>query len=123
MIDSCAQRASTCVPPGPSSWVEEAPAPLGFPFRAKHLVKGPVVANRVRLTVVAMLNVFALGAGVAVAALLPARLALWQVPRVATARIAAPAAVLTPAVSAGSLPTSQGLTSELAPLIASRSLG
>ena len=41
----------------------------------------------------------------------------------ATVRIAAPAAVLTPAVSAGSLPTSQGLTSELAPLIASRSLG
>src|SRR5438874_720816 len=55
MIDSCAQRASTCLPPGPASWVEEAPAPLGFPFRAKHLVKGPVVANRVRLTVVAAL--------------------------------------------------------------------
>jgi len=85
-----------------------------------------VVANRVRLTVVtalAMLNVFALGAGVAVAALLPPRLALWQVPRVATVRIAAPVAVLTPAVSAGALPTSQGLTSELAPLMASRSLG
>ena len=84
------------------------------------------MANRVRLTVVAalaLLNVFALGAGVAVAALLPSRLALWQVPRVATVRIAAPAAVLTPAVSAGVLPTSQGLTSELAPLIASRSLG
>jgi D-alanyl-D-alanine carboxypeptidase len=85
-----------------------------------------VVANRVRLTVVtalAMLNVFTLGAGVAVAALLPPRLALWQVPRVATVRVAAPAAVLTPAVSAGALPTSQGLTAELAPLIASRSLG
>jgi len=76
------------------------------------------VANRVRLTVVAalaLLNVFALGAGVAVAALLPARLALWQVPRVATVRIAAPAAVLTPAVSAGSLPTSQGLTGGATP--------
>ena len=62
------------------------------------------MANRVRLTVVtalALLNVFALGAGVAVAAMLPSRLALWQVPRVATVRIAAPAAVLTPAVSAG----------------------
>src|SRR5262249_60596147 len=97
-------------------------APLGFRFRAKHLVEGRAVANRVRLTVVtalAMLNVFALGAGVAVAALLPARLALWQVPRVATARIAAPAAVLTPAVPAGALPTSRGLASELAPLMAS----
>ena len=84
------------------------------------------MANRVRLTVVtalAMLNVFTLGAGVAVAALLPPRLALWQVPRVATVRVAAPATVLTPAVSAGALPTSQGLTAELAPLIASRSLG
>jgi D-alanyl-D-alanine carboxypeptidase/D-alanyl-D-alanine-endopeptidase (penicillin-binding protein 4) len=85
-----------------------------------------VVANRVRLTAataLAMLNVSTLGAGVAVAALLPARLALWQIPQVAPARVAAPAAVLTPAVSSGALPTSQGLTSELAPLLASRSLG
>ena len=85
-----------------------------------------MVANRVRLsalTALAMINVFALGAGVAVAALLPARLARWQVPRVAAVRVAAPAAVLTPAVSSGALPTSQGLTSQLAPLIASRSLG
>ena len=84
------------------------------------------MANRVRLTVVtalAMLNVFALGAGVAVAALLPPRLALWQVPRVATVRVAAPAAVLTPAGPRRRPPTSQGLTAELAPLIASRSLG
>ena len=84
------------------------------------------MANRVRLTVLtalAMLNVFTLGAGVAVAALLPGRLALWQIPRVAAVRVAAPAAVLTPAVSSGLLPTGQGLTSELAPLIASRSLG
>jgi len=84
------------------------------------------VANRVRLTAaiaLVMLNVSILGAGVAVAALLPARLALWQIPRVAAVRVAAPAAVLTPAVSSGALPTSQGLTSELAPLLASRSLG
>ena len=84
------------------------------------------MANRARLTAVtalAMLNVFALGAGAAVAVLLPPRLALWQVPRVAAVRVAAPAAVLTPAVPAGALPTSQGLASELAPLMASRSLG
>ena len=92
----------------------------------KHLVRGRVVANRVRLTALAalaMLNVFALGAGVAVAALLPGRLALWQIPRVAVVRVAEPAAVLAPAVSSGLLPTGHGLTSELAPLIASRSLG
>jgi D-alanyl-D-alanine carboxypeptidase/D-alanyl-D-alanine-endopeptidase (penicillin-binding protein 4) len=85
-----------------------------------------VVANRVRLTAataLVMLNVTTLGAGVAVAALLPARLALWQIPRVAAVRVAAPTAVLIPAVSSGALPTSQGLTSELAPLLASRSLG
>jgi serine-type D-Ala-D-Ala carboxypeptidase/endopeptidase (penicillin-binding protein 4) len=85
-----------------------------------------VVANRVRLTAataLVMLNVSTLAAGVAVAALLPARLALWQIPRVAAVRVAAPTAVLIPAVSSGALPTSQGLTSELAPLLASRSLG
>ena len=84
------------------------------------------MANRVRLTMLAalaMLSVFTLCAGVAVAALMPARLALWQVPRVAAVRVAAPAAVLTPAVSSGTLPTRQGLASELAPLMASRSLG
>ena len=76
------------------------------------------MANRVRLTVLAalaMLSVFTLCAGVAVAALMPARLALWQVPRVAAVRVAAPAAVLKPSVSSGTLPTRQGLASELAP--------
>jgi serine-type D-Ala-D-Ala carboxypeptidase/endopeptidase (penicillin-binding protein 4) len=85
-----------------------------------------VVANRVRLsalTALAMLNVFTLGAGVAVAALLPARLARWQIPRVAAARVATPAAVLAPAASSGALPTGQGLALQLAPLIASRALG
>src|SRR2546423_15677550 len=75
------------------------------------------------LAALAMLSVFPLCAGVAVAALMPARLALWQVPRVAAVRVAAPAAVLTPAVSSGTLPTRQGPASELAPLMASRSLG
>ncbi|HKA95408.1 MAG TPA: D-alanyl-D-alanine carboxypeptidase/D-alanyl-D-alanine-endopeptidase [Streptosporangiaceae bacterium] len=84
------------------------------------------MANRVRLTVLAvlaMLSVFTLCAGVAVAALMPARLALWHIPRVAAARVAAPAAVLAPAVPSGALPTRAGLASELAPLIASPSLG
>ena len=45
-----------------------------------------VVVNRLRATMVvtlAMISVFTLGAGVAVAALMPARLALWNVARVA----------------------------------------
>src|SRR5215813_5624166 len=94
--------------------------------RPQHLLRGRVVANRVRLTVLAvlaMLSVFTLCAGVAVAALMPARLALWHIPRVAAARVAAPAAVLAPAVPSGALPTRAGLASELAPLIASPSLG
>ena len=58
------------------------------------------MANRVRLTVLAalaMLSVFTLGAGVAVAALLPARLALWQIPRVAAVRVAVVASGTQPA--------------------------
>lgn len=84
------------------------------------------MANRLRLTALialAMLNLFTLGAGVAVAAMLPARLALWQIPRVAAAPLAAGARVLAPAASAGALPTSRGLTAALAPLVTSRSLG
>ena len=47
-----------------------------------------MVANRLRITVVstvALLNLATLGAGVAVAGLLPARLARWDIPRVAAA--------------------------------------
>jgi serine-type D-Ala-D-Ala carboxypeptidase/endopeptidase (penicillin-binding protein 4) len=84
-----------------------------------------VVANRLRLTALAtlaMLNVFTLGASLAVAGLLPARLALWQIPRVAAVRITTPGAVL-PAPTGGTLPTSRGLASALAPLIAQPALG
>src|SRR6516225_1730152 len=92
----------------------------------KHLVRGRVVANRVRLTALAalaMLNVFALGAGVAVAALLPGRLALWQVPRVARAEVEAPGTVLSPAGSRGPLPSHKRLAAVLAPLISAQPLG
>jgi serine-type D-Ala-D-Ala carboxypeptidase/endopeptidase (penicillin-binding protein 4) len=88
-------------------------------------VKGQVVANRVRLTALAalaMLNVFTLGAGLAVAGLLPVRLALWRLPRVAAERVTTPGAVL-PALSGGALPTSHGLAAALAPLIAQPTLG
>jgi serine-type D-Ala-D-Ala carboxypeptidase/endopeptidase (penicillin-binding protein 4) len=84
-----------------------------------------MVANRLRLTALAalaMLNVCTLGAGLAVAGLLPARLALWQLPRVAAERLTTPGAVL-PAPSGGALPTSPGLAAALSPLIAQPTLG
>jgi D-alanyl-D-alanine carboxypeptidase/D-alanyl-D-alanine-endopeptidase (penicillin-binding protein 4) len=89
-------------------------------------VSGQVVTNRrgvTALVALAMLNVFTLGAGAAVAVLLPARLALWQVPRVAGARIGAPAAVLAPAQPGGPLPDRRALAAVLAPLLASPVLG
>ena len=58
--------------------------------------------SRLRATTVAtvaLINLFTLGAGVAVAALLPARLALWDIPRVGTHRLAAAGPVL-PGLSA-----------------------
>src|ERR1022692_2142035 len=70
-----------------------------------------------------MLNACTLGAGVAVAGLLPARLALWNIPRVATAPVAAPGQVRRRARRSGPLPTSGGLSSALPPILASSALG
>ena len=75
------------------------------------------------LVALAMLNVFTLGAGVAVAGLLPDRLALWQVPRVASAEVAAPGTVLSPAGSHRPLPSRKRLVALLAPLIGAQPLG
>src|SRR5499427_9713897 len=70
-----------------------------------------------------MLNVFTLGAGVAVAGLLPARLALWQVPRVARAGLEAPGTVLAPASARGQVPSRARLAAGLGPLLATHALG
>ncbi|HET7245518.1 MAG TPA: D-alanyl-D-alanine carboxypeptidase/D-alanyl-D-alanine-endopeptidase [Streptosporangiaceae bacterium] len=75
------------------------------------------------LVTLAMLNVFTLGAGVAVAGMLPARLALWQVPRVARAGVEAPGRVLVPASARGQEPSRGRLTALLAPLLATHALG
>jgi D-alanyl-D-alanine carboxypeptidase/D-alanyl-D-alanine-endopeptidase (penicillin-binding protein 4) len=94
--------------------------------RVKHLARGQVVTNRSAVTVLtalAMLNVFTLGAGVAVAGLLPDRLALWQVPRVANAEVAAPGTVLSPVGSHRPLPSRKRLAALLAPLIGAQPLG
>jgi D-alanyl-D-alanine carboxypeptidase len=95
-------------------------------WHVKHLLRGPVVTNRLRITALialALLNVFTLGASVAVATVLPGRLALWHVPRVASVPLAAPGTVLPPATVPGSGPTPQGLGAALAPLFATGSLG
>jgi D-alanyl-D-alanine carboxypeptidase/D-alanyl-D-alanine-endopeptidase (penicillin-binding protein 4) len=95
-------------------------------FRLKHLVRGLVVANRLRvnaLIALAMLNVFTLGAGAAVAGFLPARLALWKIPAVKAAPLASPGTALAPATAPGPLPTRHGLSAVLHPLLASHSLG
>ena len=75
------------------------------------------------LAALAMLNVFTLGAGVAVVGLLPDRLALWQVPRVASAQVATPGTVLSPAGSHKPLPNRKRLAALLAPLIGAQPLG
>jgi serine-type D-Ala-D-Ala carboxypeptidase/endopeptidase (penicillin-binding protein 4) len=95
-------------------------------WQVKHLARGPVVRNRAGVTALAtlaMLNVFALGAGVAVARMLPARLALWQIPKVARVHLAAPGSVLVPAGAQGPAPNRRRLAAALAPLAGSRELG
>ena len=82
--------------------------------------------NRAGITALAtlvMLNVFTLGAGVAVARMLPARLALWQIPKVARVHLAAPGSVLVPAGAQGPAPSRRRLAAALAPLAASGALG
>ena len=95
-------------------------------WQLKHLVRGRLVTNRAGVTALAalaMLNVFTLGAGVAVAKMLPARLALWQIPRVARAGLAEPGSVLVPAGAQGPAPNRRRLAAALAPLAASHTLG
>lgn len=85
-----------------------------------------MVANRLRITAlitVILLNLTTLGAGVAVAVLLPGRLALWDVPRVAAAPLVVPRpALASPRPGAGGA-TRAGLSAALAPLLGSASLG
>lgn len=94
-------------------------------------MKGFALANRalrsrLRATTVAtmaMINLFTLGAGAAVAALLPGRLALWDIPRVAAHRLA-PAQPVLPGLSAAApLPASAGLAHALSGTLTSGALG
>ncbi|MGH3121183.1 MAG: D-alanyl-D-alanine carboxypeptidase/D-alanyl-D-alanine endopeptidase [Streptosporangiaceae bacterium] len=71
----------------------------------------------------AMMSVFTLAAGAAVATLMPARLARWNIPRVADRPAAAASQVLPGARSSAPLPTGHGLSAALSGILGSRVLG
>jgi D-alanyl-D-alanine carboxypeptidase/D-alanyl-D-alanine-endopeptidase (penicillin-binding protein 4) len=75
----------------------------------------------------AMINVFTLAAGIAVAIMLPPRLAALKVPTVAAGQVRGPGTVLAPALfpagGNGSLPTASGLRSALAGPLSQAALG
>ena len=71
----------------------------------------------------AMISVFTLGAGAAVATLMPARLALWNIPRVTSRPPAAASQALAGARSSAPVPTSRGLAAALSGVLGSGTLG
>jgi D-alanyl-D-alanine carboxypeptidase len=75
------------------------------------------------LLTLAMINVFTLTAGLAVARMLPPRLAALRVPGVATAPVAGPDAVLGTGTRDGPLPTANGLRQALAGPLSAPALG
>ena len=82
--------------------------------------------RRLRATMIialAMISVFTLGAGVAVAALMPGRLARWNIPRVAARPAAAASLVLAGARASAPMPTSRGLSAALSGVLGSGVLG
>ncbi len=105
--------------PGPVGLVPDGPGPDGpVPVRP------PV--NRLRATMVialAMISVFTLGAGVAVAAMMPGRLALWNISRVAARPAAASSQVLAGARSSAPVPSSRGVSAALSSVLGSGVLG
>ena len=78
---------------------------------------------RAMVITLAMINVCTLGAGAAVASLLPTRLALWKIPRVATRPVPPAVPVLPGAAPSAPLPTGGGLAAALSPLVSSAALG
>ena len=84
------------------------------------------MARRTRLAAVltlAMINVFTLAAGIAVARMLPPRLAALKVPAVAAKPVTSAGPVLAPGNGTGDLPTSGGLESALAVPLSATALG
>src|SRR5450755_2349232 len=122
MIDSAACRSTQ-------------PQCLASCMGYQHLAKGNLSVSRLRrmaLLSLALLCVFTIGAGTAVARMLPARLALFRVPQVAGRALAAPGPVLRAASgavtgAAGSGPgrgvTKAGLSAQISGLLGSPALG
>ena len=84
------------------------------------------MARRTRiaaLVTLAMINVFTLAAGIAVARMLPARLAALRVPTVAAGQVRAAGQVLASGAGRGLLPTTAGLRSALAGPLSATALG
>jgi serine-type D-Ala-D-Ala carboxypeptidase/endopeptidase (penicillin-binding protein 4) len=79
--------------------------------------------RRAALLTLAMINVFTLAAGVAVARMLPARLAALRVPTVAARPVIPPEAVLGAGTQDGPLPTANGLRQALAGPLSAAALG
>jgi D-alanyl-D-alanine carboxypeptidase/D-alanyl-D-alanine-endopeptidase (penicillin-binding protein 4) len=75
------------------------------------------------IVVLALINVLTIGAGGALAGLLPARLALWKVPTVASPPVTRPGALLAKAGQGSPLPAQAGLAARLSGLLASGPLG
>ena len=78
------------------------------------------------VTAIVLLCVFTIGAGVTVARLLPERLALWKLPRIAARSLAGSSQVLSAAsgtATAGPGITSAGLAHALAPVVGSSAFG
>ena len=79
--------------------------------------------RRAAVLTLAMINVFTLAAGIAVARMLPARLAALRVPSVAAGPVLGGSAVLRAGIQAGPLPTASGLRSALAGPLSAPALG
>ena len=77
----------------------------------------------VALLTLALINVFTLAAGVAVARMLPSRLAALKVPTIATAQVRAAGAVLSTDSGGGAMPTASGLQSALSGPLSVSALG
>jgi D-alanyl-D-alanine carboxypeptidase/D-alanyl-D-alanine-endopeptidase (penicillin-binding protein 4) len=77
----------------------------------------------VALLTLALINVFTLAAGVAVARMLPARLAALKVPTIAAAQVRAAGPVLGTDSDGGAMPTASGLQSALSGPLSASALG
>jgi D-alanyl-D-alanine carboxypeptidase len=92
----------------------------------KRIGTGAGLSRRARVTAIgtlALINVLSIGAGAALAGLLPARLALWKIPAVASGPVVRPGALLAEAGTGGAAPTQSGLAASLSGLLSSSYLG